>query len=67
MRCESLLAIGTCTPEELAAGAGITEFRWLRLAYMGDLPLGEEFRPLQLPALVRDLLNDGAGNYSIHL
>jgi 8-oxo-dGTP diphosphatase len=67
VRCESFTAKGSWTPEDLAAGEGITEFRWWTLADMGQLPIPEEFRPRNLPPLLGDLLRQRAVDYPIHI
>lgn len=67
VRCESFAVSGTWTPEELAAGEGITEFRWWTLAEMDGLEAPEVFAPRQLPTLLRDLLVERATTYPIHI
>lgn len=67
VRCDSFTARGTWTPEELAVGEGITEFRWWTLADMDDLPNSERFGPRHLPVLLRDLLNGPGGQYPIDI
>jgi 8-oxo-dGTP pyrophosphatase MutT (NUDIX family) len=66
VRCESFVARGTWTPEELRT-EGITEFRWWTLDDMDDLAAPEVFGPRQLPALLRDLLGERAGHFPVHI
>lgn len=67
VRCQTFEAEGTWTSEQLLGGEGITEFRWWTLADMSELVAPEVFAPRQLPALLRDLLCNGAGEYPIHI
>jgi ADP-ribose pyrophosphatase YjhB (NUDIX family) len=67
VRCQPFRAEGTWTPEQLLGGEGITEFRWWTLADMNEMVAPEVFGPRQLPALLRDLLSDGADAYPIRI
>jgi ADP-ribose pyrophosphatase YjhB (NUDIX family) len=64
VRCEAPILSAVSTAE-LTISEGITEFAWWTLSEMDCVADEEVFRPVRLPALIRDLLDERPETYPI--
>jgi 8-oxo-dGTP diphosphatase len=66
VRCEAPM-LSAASTAELMTSEGITEFAWWTLDEMNGAADGEVFRPIHLPALIRDLLDERPETYPIKI